>query len=296
MLSQQTRMIDLEARVNEMQSQINTNEFTQIRLRAELAEAHEHRSTLATALATTRNEHQATLASALASVQSKPERWCMATKQVLTNAHDLIGTSTATQLLDRIQNQVTTPDITTPDITTPDITTPAPMKLTGATMYSGRGAPRCSDYRLPSNMVLKPCFHPSPDSSVLYKLPDGNVRSLHLLSSTNPPSSFVKPQTKSPARAPSGFVKPIPITSELADFLGKDHGTEMARTQVTREINSYIREHNLQDPSNGRIIIPNQALRTLLRVPQKDELTYFNLQRYMSHHFVKASATTSSSA
>ena len=275
MLSQQTRMIDLEARVNEMQSQINTNEFTQTRLRAELAEAHEHRSTLATALATTRSEHQATLASALASVQSKPERWCMATKQVLTNAHDLIGTSTATQLLDRIQNQVTTPDITTPDITTPDITTPdittpAPMKLTGATMYSGRGAPRCSDYRLPSNMVLKPCFHPSPDSSVLYKLPDGNVRSLHLLSSTNPPSSF-----------------PTPITSELADFLGKDHGTEMPRTQVTREINSYIREHNLQDPENGRRIIPDQALRTLLRVPQKDEITYFNLQRYMSHHFVK---------
>ena len=283
MLSQQTRMIDLEARVNEMQSQINTNEFTQTRLRAELAEAHEHRSTLATALATTRSEHQATLASALASVQSKPERWCMATKQVLTNAHDLIGTSTATQLLDRIQNQVTTPDITTPDITTPDITTPAPMKLTGATMYSGRGAPRCSDYRLPSNMVLKPCFHPSPDSSVLYKLPDGNVRSLHLLSSTNPP------------RAPSGFAKPTLITSELADFLGKDHGTEMARIEVTRGINSYIREHNLQDHSRRLRIIPDQALRTLLRVPQKDELTYFNLQRYMSHHFVKATAVTASS-
>ena len=104
-----------------------------------------------------------------------------------------------------------------------------------------------------------------------------------------------KKRATGPPRAPSGFVKPTPITSELADFLGKEHGTEMARTQVTREINSYIREHNLQDPSNGRRIIPDQALRTLLRVPQKDELTYFNLQRYMSHHFVKVvkpSATT----
>ena len=99
--------------------------------------------------------------------------------------------------------------------------------------------------------------------------------------------SSKKKRTTGPPRAPSGFVKPTPITSELADFLGKDHGTEMPRTQVTREINSYIREHNLQDPSNGRRIIPDQALRTLLRVPQKDELTYFNLQRYMSHHFVK---------
>ena len=105
-----------------------------------------------------------------------------------------------------------------------------------------------------------------------------------------------KKRAAGPPRAPSGFVKPTPITSELADFLGKEHGIEMARTQVTREINSYIREHNLQDPSNGRRIIPAQALRTLLRVPQKDELTYFNLQRYMSHHFVKASATTTSSA
>ena len=103
-----------------------------------------------------------------------------------------------------------------------------------------------------------------------------------------------KKRSAGPPRAPSGFVKPTPITSELADFLGKEHGIEMARTQVTREINSYIREHNLQDPSNGRRIIPDQALRTLLRVPQKDELTYFNLQRYMSHHFVKAAANTTS--
>ena len=105
-----------------------------------------------------------------------------------------------------------------------------------------------------------------------------------------------KKRAAGPPRAPSGFVKPTPITSELADFLGKDHGIEMARTQVTREINSYIREHNLQDPSNGRRIIPDQALRTLLRVPQKDELTYFNLQRYMSHHFVKVQKTVVASA
>lgn len=91
----------------------------------------------------------------------------------------------------------------------------------------------------------------------------------------------------SPNRKPSGFVKPTLITAELASFLGKDNGTLMARTQVTREINQYIRLHNLQDPSNGRIIRPDNALRSLLNVPQSDELTYFNLQRYMSPHFVK---------
>ncbi|GAG15471.1 unnamed protein product, partial [marine sediment metagenome] len=52
-------------------------------------------------------------------------------------------------------------------------------------------------------------------------------------------------------RAPSGFVKPTKISMELANFLGKPKGTEMARTEVTREINGYIRAHNLQDPKNG---------------------------------------------
>ena len=90
-------------------------------------------------------------------------------------------------------------------------------------------------------------------------------------------------------RQPSGFVKPTPISSELASFLSKPNGTEMARTEVTREINSYIREHNLQDPTNGRKINPDQKLTKLLRIPKGDELTYFNLQRYMSPHFQKAS-------
>jgi len=93
---------------------------------------------------------------------------------------------------------------------------------------------------------------------------------------------------KSGNRAPSGFVKPTLISLELANFLGKNQGTEMARTAVTREINSYIRAHSLQDPKNGRRILPDTKLRKLLKVPKSDELTYFNLQRYMSPHFAKA--------
>ena len=65
----------------------------------------------------------------------------------------------------------------------------------------------------------------------------------------------------------------------------KPKGTEMARTDVTREINSYIREHKLQDPSNRRRILPDSKLKKLLNLKAEDELTYFNLQRYMSPHF-----------
>ena len=61
----------------------------------------------------------------------------------------------------------------------------------------------------------------------------------------------------------------------------------MARTEVTREINTYIRAHKLQDPKNGRVIRADAALRKLLKLKKDDELTYFNLQRYMSPHFAK---------
>ena len=88
-------------------------------------------------------------------------------------------------------------------------------------------------------------------------------------------------------RAPSGFVKPTKISSELASFLGKPKGTEMARTEVTREINKYIRANNLQDKDNGRVILADSKLRKLLKLKKDDELTYFNLQRYMSPHFAK---------
>jgi chromatin remodeling complex protein RSC6 len=91
-------------------------------------------------------------------------------------------------------------------------------------------------------------------------------------------------------RAPSGFVKPSPISEELATFLGKDKGVEMARTDVTREINKYIRANNLQDKENGRKINPDKALCELLKITKDSDvvLTYFNLQRYMGPHFPKS--------
>lgn len=88
-------------------------------------------------------------------------------------------------------------------------------------------------------------------------------------------------------RAPSGFVKPSPISEELATFLEKAPGTEMARTDVTREINKYIRGKQLQDKTNGRIIQADAPLKALLKLNDDVVLTYFNLQKYMSPHFPK---------
>uniref|UniRef100_A0A6C0EQL0 DM2 domain-containing protein n=1 Tax=viral metagenome TaxID=1070528 RepID=A0A6C0EQL0_9ZZZZ len=103
-----------------------------------------------------------------------------------------------------------------------------------------------------------------------------------------------KRKRKAGNRAPSGFVKPTRISDELAKFLEKPSGSEMARTEVTRDINKYIRTHNLQDKENGRKINPDSKLASLLKLKKTDELTYFNLQRYMSPHFAKATKEVAS--
>ena len=105
-----------------------------------------------------------------------------------------------------------------------------------------------------------------------------------------------KKSKRSGNRQPSGFVRPTLISTELADFLGRSHGSEMARTEVSKEINKYIRDQSLQDKDNGRQINADAKLKTLLKLEDADVLTYFNLQRYMKHHFIKTTPAVTSVA
>lgn len=89
------------------------------------------------------------------------------------------------------------------------------------------------------------------------------------------------------SRAPSGFVKPTAISKDLAKFLGVAEDTKMARTDVTKMITAYVKEHKLQAPTNGRMILPDKKLMNLLNCNSSDEVTYFNLQKYMKPHFIK---------
>jgi upstream activation factor subunit UAF30 len=88
-------------------------------------------------------------------------------------------------------------------------------------------------------------------------------------------------------RQPSGFAKPTKVTKELCEFMNKDEGTEIARTDVTRALVSYIKENKLEDNTNSKIISPDDKLKMLLGVEEGSELTYFNIQKYMNKHFVK---------
>ena len=88
-------------------------------------------------------------------------------------------------------------------------------------------------------------------------------------------------------RKPSGFAVPTKISNELCDFMKRPHGSEVARTEVTQFIIQYIKENELQFSENRKIIKPNAPLQTLLATTPSDEVTYFNLQRYMNKHFTK---------
>jgi len=86
-------------------------------------------------------------------------------------------------------------------------------------------------------------------------------------------------------KSPSGFAKPNKISNELCDFIGVPHGTEKSRTDITRAINSYVKEHNLNNPANRRVIIPDAKLKAILNLKEGEEVTFFILQRLISHHF-----------
>ncbi len=86
-------------------------------------------------------------------------------------------------------------------------------------------------------------------------------------------------------RAPSGFAKPTKVTKELCDFMNKPEGSEIARTEVTKALVNYIKEHKLMEDSK---IIPDEKLKSLLGVQEINDLTYFSIQKYMNKHFYSA--------
>ena len=88
-------------------------------------------------------------------------------------------------------------------------------------------------------------------------------------------------------RKPSGFAKPSDVSVELCNFMGREKGTQIARTEVTQYLISYIKEHQLQFAENKKVILPDTKLKSLLGVDDKTQVTYFNLQGLMNKHFVR---------
>ena len=86
-------------------------------------------------------------------------------------------------------------------------------------------------------------------------------------------------------RSLNGFSKPGEISQELKEFFNLDKEEKVARTEITKKITTYCLQHNLQNEKDKRIILPDKSLKKLLRINDGEELTYFNLQKYMKIHF-----------
>jgi len=97
-------------------------------------------------------------------------------------------------------------------------------------------------------------------------------------------------------KSPSGFAKPCKISNDLCDFIGVEHGAEMSRTDITRHINSYVKEKNLNNPENRREFFPDQKLKTILNITDGEKVTYFILQRLIAHHFPPSLAKQAAAA
>ena len=89
-------------------------------------------------------------------------------------------------------------------------------------------------------------------------------------------------------RSKNAFLKPRALSAELCTFMSLPAGSQRSQTEVTKFVSTYVKSHNCFDPANKRRIIPDGVLSRLLKVTDKDTVTYLNLQSYLKAHFPKA--------
>ena len=88
---------------------------------------------------------------------------------------------------------------------------------------------------------------------------------------------------KKKSRQGGGFTSPVRISEELCKFLDSPPGTLLARTEVTKKLNEYIKSNKLQRPVDRRIVDPDEKLASLLGT--SDGFSFFELQGLMNRHF-----------
>ena len=88
----------------------------------------------------------------------------------------------------------------------------------------------------------------------------------------------------------NGFSRPQDVTPELRKFLGLKAGGQTCRSDVTKAINKYVNEKGLKHPDNGRVLVLDKTLKDLLKPPAGTEVTFLNLQKFLSPHYIKKEA------
>ena len=95
-----------------------------------------------------------------------------------------------------------------------------------------------------------------------------------------------KPKTN---RKPCGFARPSLVSNDMCDFMKLPHGSLVSRTEVTKALIQYIKDHKLQNEANKRQILPDETLYKIFGEASKStDLTYFTMQKFVNHHFPKS--------
>ena len=171
-----------------------------------------------------------------------------------------------------------------------------PVDVSEETSKSESSECQFNDNREKTDELLKTLIESVQDRIASDKVLLSNLRELnrHLVRERKEVEKIVKKMSKGQNKkrrggnkSPGGFTKPAPLSVPMCSFLEVPEGTELPRTEVTRRVNMYVKANNLQNPENKKQILPDRKLGSLLYLSDTDELTYFNLQRYMKVHFLK---------
>tara|TARA_Y100000361_G_scaffold150468_1_gene166201 strand:- start:5209 stop:5631 length:423 start_codon:yes stop_codon:yes gene_type:complete len=85
----------------------------------------------------------------------------------------------------------------------------------------------------------------------------------------------------------NGFNRKQAISEKLRKFLELPEGELVSRSTVTRAINKYVTENSLKHPDNGRLLMLDDKLKNLLQPPDDVQITFLNLQKYLSPHYTR---------
>ena len=85
----------------------------------------------------------------------------------------------------------------------------------------------------------------------------------------------------------NGFNREQAVSEKLRKFLDLKEGELVSRSTVTRAINKYVTAYGLKHPDNGRVLVLDEKLKNLLQPPDDVQITFLNLQKYLSPHYTK---------
>ena len=95
------------------------------------------------------------------------------------------------------------------------------------------------------------------------------------------------PESERKVREPSGFAKPTYLSPSLCEFLGIPANEELPRTEVTKRVLNYVKEQDLQNKTERRLINMDDKLQKLLQPPPGQQVSYFTIQKLLKVHYVK---------